>query len=240
MNSASDSFIPIEGSWLDDHPDHYRTLPIGLAQAVAEQLHRPNGGPGYAIMRGSTVDLGLHQTRAFQDALLRAVWEDMVRRKWVRYRPDEVRLNKFAAVDGKLPRDIVGAVITFKRLHFDPFSLIFAHLYEGPKNLTGGTVSLVDVDSYLRDSCCALSDVFEPLYAPGHNGRLVAKAEHRQPMLRMYARNVEPPRPGGLLLLIVRNDPSVGVAHEIGEVYAVDPTLPTVRRFYRTSIAPHH
>lgn len=240
MNSASDTFIPIEGSWLDDHSDHCGTFPFELAQAVAEQLHRPNGGPGYAIMRGSTVDLGLHQTRAFQVALLGAVWEDMVRRKWVRHRPDEVRLNKFEAVDGKLPRDIVGDVITFKRLHFDPFSLIFAHLYEAPNNLRGGTVSLVDVDSYLRDSCCTLSDAFEPLYAPGHNGRLVAKAEHRQPMLRMYAHNVEPPRPGDLLLLIVRNDPSAGVAHEIGEVHAVDRTLPTMRRFYRTSIAPHH
>jgi hypothetical protein len=240
VNPASGAFIPIEGSWLDGNLDHCGALPIELAQAAAEQLHRPNGGPGYVIMRGSAVDLGLHQTRAFQVALLRAVWEDMVRRKWVWRRPDEIRLKEFEAVDGKLPREIVGDVNTFKRLHFDPFSLIFAHLYEAVSNLTGGTISLVDVDGYLRDSHHTLSDVFEPLHAPGHNGRLVAKEEHRQSMLRMYAHNVEPPRSGDLLLLIVRNDPSVGVAHEIGEVYAVDPTLPTLRQFYRTSIAPHH
>jgi hypothetical protein len=240
VNPKSATFTEIESSWLDDNSDHCGTLPIELAQAVAEQLHRPYGGPGYAILQGSTVNLGLYQARAFQVALLRAVWEDMARRRWVSHRPEDVRLKKFEAVDGKLPREIVGDVTTFKRLHFDPFSLIFAHLYEATSNLTGGIVSLVDVDSYLRDSSHTLNEVFEPLYAPGHNGRLVAKEEHRESMLRAYAHNVDPPRSGDLLLLIVRNDPSAGVAHEIGQVRAVDPALPTKRQFYRASIAPHH
>ena len=118
--------------------------------------------------------------------------------------------------------------------------MIFAHLYEAPVNLTGGTISLVDVRRYLLDTGCALGDAFKPLYAPGHNGRLVAREEHRSPMLQRYAHHVEPPAPDELLLLLVRNNPSAGVAHEIAEVQAVDGTLPTVRRFFRASIAPHH
>jgi hypothetical protein len=98
----------------------------------------------------------------------------------------------------------------------------------------------VDVRSYLQDTGYALGEAFEPLYAPGHNGRLVARDKHRSRMLRRYAHHVEPPSPGELMLLLVRNDPSAGVAHEIAEVQAVDGTLPTVRRFFRASIAPHH
>jgi hypothetical protein len=139
-----------------------------------------------------------------------------------------------------LPRDIVGDVVTFKRLHFDPYSLVFAHLYEPTENLSGGAISLVDVRSYLQDSGCALSDAFEPLYAPGHNGRLVARDIHRSRMLPSYTHTVEPPAEGQLMLLLVRNDPYDGVAHEIAEVQAVDYALPTARRFFRTSIAPPH
>lgn len=40
MSSASDTFIPIEGSWLDGRPDHCDTIPTELAHAVVEQLHR--------------------------------------------------------------------------------------------------------------------------------------------------------------------------------------------------------
>jgi hypothetical protein len=240
VSSVSDNFIALEASLLDDHLQPRDTCSTDLASAVAELLHRPHGGPGYAIMRGSIANLGLDRARSFQVSMLRAVWQEMIRRKWARYGSDEVRINEFEANDGRLPRDIVGDVVTFKRLHFDPFSLVFAHLYEPAENLTGGNVSLVDVENYLRDNRCTLGDVFEPLYALGHNGRLVAREEHRQPMLQMYAHTVEPPSPGDLLLVIVRNDPSVGVAHEIAEVHAIDPGLPTKRRFYRTSIAPHH
>ena len=213
---------------------------VDLARAVAELLHRPSGGPGHAVFRGSAAELGLVRTRQFQVSLLRAVWTEMIRRKWAPFGPDEVRLNQFEANDGRLPKDIVGDVLTFKRLHFDPYSVIFAHLYEAPTNLTGGTISLVDVRRYLLDTGCALRDAFEPLYAPGHNGRLVAREEHRPRMLQRYAHHVEPPAPDELMLLLVRNDPSAGVAHEIAEVQAVDGTMPTVRRFFRASIAPHH
>jgi hypothetical protein len=211
-----------------------------LAQTVAELLHRPSGGPGYAVFRGPVTQLGMARTRLFQGGLLQAVWLEMIRRNWAPFGPDEVRLNQFEANDGRLPRAIVGDVVTFKRLHFDPHSVVFAHLYEPPENLVGGTISLVDVRSYLQDRGCALSSAFEPLFAPGHNGRLVARDEHRSRMLEMYAHNVEPPAPGELMLVLVRNDPLAGVAHEIAEVAAANGTLPTVRRFFRTSIAPHH
>lgn len=230
--------MPLESSWLvagssDD-------LPAELVQAVAELLHRPCGGVGYAVFRGSATELEVARTRQFQVRLLQAVWSEMTQRNWALLRPHEVRLNQFEANDGRLPREIVGDVVTFKKLHFDPYSVVFAHLYEEPVNLSGGTISLVDVYSYLQDNGYALSEAFEPLYAPGHNGRLVAREEHRLAMLRSYAYNVEPPAPGELMLLVVRNDPTAGVAHEIAELQAVADALPTVRRFFRTSIAPHH
>jgi hypothetical protein len=203
-------------------------------------LDRPSGGPGHAVFRGSVSEIGVCHARQFQIRLLQAVWTEMMRRNWFRFGANEVRLNQFEANDGQLPEDIVGDVVTFKRLHFDPHSLVFAHLYEAPANLTGGTISLVDVCRYLQDTGCTLDDAFEPLHAPGHNGRLVARDEHRSRMLRSYASQVEPPAPDELMLLLVRNDPSVGVAHEIAEVHVVDSALPTVRRFFRTSISPHH
>lgn len=239
MSSKLASSMTPQGPWLtvgssDNAP------PTELVRAVAELLHRPCGGLGHAVFRGSATEFGVARTRLFQVALLQAVWTEMIRREWAPFGPDEVRLNQFEANDGRLPRDIVGDVVTFKRLHFDPYSVVFAHLYEAPENLAGGIISLVDVRSYLQDTCCALGEAFEPLYAPGHNGRLVARDEHRSRMLQRYAHHVEPPDLGELMLLLVRNDPAAGVAHEIAEVQAVDGTLPTVRRFFRASIAPHH
>lgn len=232
-------FRRLQASWLaigsGENPAH-----ADLARATAELLHRPSGGPGYAVFRGSAAELGVARTRQFQVSLLQSVWTEMIRRKWVPFGPDEVRLKQFEANDGQLPEDIVGDVVTFKRLHFDPYSAVFAHLYETPTNLAGGTISLVDVHRYLRDTGCALGETFEPLYAPGHNGRLVAREKHRSRMLQNYAHHVEPPGADELMLLLVRNDPSAGVAHEIAEVQMVDSTLPTARRFFRTSIAPHH
>lgn len=239
VNSKVVECIPLQGPWMNVHCTD-DAPPAELVQAVAELLHRPCGGPGHAVFRGSAADLGVARTRLFQVALLQAVWTEMVRRKWAPFAPDQVRLNQFEANDGRLPREVVGDVVTFKRLHFDPHSVLFAHLYEAPVNLTGGVISLVDVHNYLQHTGCALSDAFEPLYAPGHDGRLVARDEHRSRMLHRYAHNVEPPASSELMLLLVRNDPSAGVAHEIAEVRAVDSALPTVRRFYRTSIAPHH
>lgn len=231
--------VSLQVRWLtvgsgDDVP------PAQLVQEVSELLHRPSGGPGHAVFRRSAAELGVARARLFQVALLEGVWAEMIRRGWAPFGPDEVRLNQFEANDGRLPREIVGDVVTFKRLHFDPYSVVFAHLYQAPENLAGGTISLVDVRRYLQDTGCTLGQAFEPLYAPGHNGRLVARDDHRSRMLERYAHHVEPPPPGELMLLLVRNDPSAGVAHEIAEVHAVDGTLPTVRRFFRASIAPHH
>jgi hypothetical protein len=239
MNLKAPGSMPLEKlrptvSSSDDRP------PTALVQTVADMLHRPTGGPGHAVFRGLVSELGVSRTRLLQTALLQAVWMEMIRRNLVAFGPEDVRLNQFEADDGRLPQDIVGDVVTFKRLHFDPYSVIFAHLYEATENLAGGTISLVDVRSYLRDTGCALSDAFEPLYALGHNGRLVARDGHRSRMVSGYAQTVEPPADGELMLLLVRNDPYAGVAHEIADVRAVDPTLPTTRRFFRTSIAPHH
>lgn len=231
--------MTLQGLWLTDGSTNDAPRPE-LVETVAELLHRPCGGSGYAVFRGSAGKLGVARTRLFQAALLQAVWNEMIRRDWVSFGPNDVRLNQFEANDGRLPREIVGDVVTFKRLHFDPYSAVFAHLYEAPENLVGGTISLVDVRSYLQDTGWALGEAFDPLYAPGHNGRLVARDEHRSRMLQRYAHQVEPPVPGELMLLLVRNDPFAGVAHEIAEVHAVDDTLPTVRRFFRSSIAPHH
>lgn len=214
-------------------------MPAELVQVVTEALHRSPGGPGYAVLRGSAGP-GVAQARTFQRALLLAVWAEMTRRDWAPLSPADVRLNQFEANDGQLPREIVGDVVTFKRLHFDPYSMVFGHLYEAPRNLAGGTISLVDVRGYLRDTGCALGDAFKPLRAPGHNGRLVARDEHRAPMLERYAHHVEPPSPGELMLLLVRNDPDDGVAHEVAEVRALDHARSVSRRFFRTSIAPHH
>lgn len=216
------------------------SIPTEWIPTIARLLHRPFGGPGYAIIRGSLIDLDLARARIFQASLLRAVWQEMLGGGQISSKSKPFRLKEFEAVDGQLPRNIVGDVITFKRLHFDPFSVTFSHLYEAQQNLSGGAVSLVDVHSYLQDAGCSLEDAFEPLHAPGHFGRLVARHEHRQRMLQGYVHTFEPPPAGDLMLLMVRNDPFVGVAHEIAEVQAIDAALPTLRRFYRASIAPRH
>lgn len=233
---ASDWSITLEPSWLG----RPAAVPQALISEVASLLHRPVGGPGYAVIKAAGSDLRLESVRDFQVALLQGIWDEMESREWMSYRSNEVRLNRFEANDGRLPRDLVGDVLTFKRLHFDPYSLVFGHLYEPPSNCAGGVIELVDVSGYLRDTGLQLTDVFAPLHAPGHNGRLVALEEHRRTMLSTYAQAVSPPSPGEFMILLIRNDPIAGVAHEIREVTVVDPTAPWQRRFYRTSFAPHH
>jgi len=207
---------------------------------TTRRLHRSDGGHGYVALRAHTDDVSVEQLRALQTELLCAVWEEMLQRRLTTSGPGDVRLNTFEANDGSLPVEIVGDVSTFKRLHFDPHSLLFAHLYEEPENLTGGQISLVDVHGYLATHGLQVLDAFAPLHLPGHDGRLVANDEHRCRMLEGHAQHVDPPGAGELLLLLVRNDPVAGVAHEIQEVRQVDSGAPTARRFFRASIAPHH
>ncbi|WP_328451993.1 hypothetical protein [Amycolatopsis sp. NBC_00438] len=211
-----------------------------LVGMLTSELHRSQGGNGYVALRVSAAERSIAQFRTAQIALVQAIWEEMLRRQLTHHSRKDVRLNMFEANDGSLPKEIVGDVSTFKRLHFDPYSIFFAHLYEPPKNLTGGRISLVDVHGYLGRNGLNLLDVFEPLHLPGHNGRLVARREHRLRMLEEHAHHVDPPAEGELLLVIVRNDPIVGVAHEIEKIRPLSSTEPIARRFFRTSMAPHH
>jgi len=211
-----------------------------LVTALTRELHRSEGGQGYVALRANLSDISVTQGRDRQIALVLAIWDEMLVRRLTSHDRGHVRLNAFEANDGSLPSEIVGDVSTFKRLHFDPYSIFFAHLYEEPRNLLGGRVSLVDVRGYLKGKDLELLDVFDPLRLPGHNGRLVAREEHRSRLLEDHASHIDPPGPGELLLLMVRNDPTVGVAHEIEEVRPIDPAAPVVRRFFRASIAPHH
>lgn len=51
MSAASDTFIPIEGLWLDDRPDHCKALPIGCVSSFLVECrlrghrHLSNGFP---------------------------------------------------------------------------------------------------------------------------------------------------------------------------------------------------
>lgn len=211
-----------------------------LVRSTIRRLHRDDGGRGWVEVRWSLSGTSVEACRALQVALVRAVWADMLTRGMTPHGPQGVRLNTFEANDGRLPKEIVGDTRTFKRLHFDPYSIVFGHLYEPMTNLVGGGVALVDVRGYLERRGLRLADAFCPLHLPGHNGRLVARDEHRARMLAEHAEHVDPPAAGQLVLLLVRNDPTAGVAHEVAETYAVDPAAPVARRFFRASIAPHH
>lgn len=226
-------------AWIRDEDGNVRP-DEQLVRTTTRELHRSDGGRGYLALRADVADVSVEQCRRLQVALVCAIWEEMLARRLTSHGRDEVRLNTFEANDGSLPKEIVGDVSTFKRLHFDPYSVLFAHLYEESRNVTGGRISLVDVRSYLDLHNLKVLDVFDPLHLPGHSGRLVARDEHRSRMLEGHAHHVDPPGAGELLLLLVRNDPTVGVAHEIEEVRRIEPKVPTVRRFYRASIAPHH
>jgi len=211
-----------------------------LVTWVAGMLHQIDGGVGYAIFGDLGEELGLVASKRFQVALMNAVWDEMLRRNWSPCVQSEARLNMFEANDGSLPVEVVGDTVTYKKLHFDPHSIVFAHLYEAPENLHGGAISLVDVRGYLGATGLHFYDVFRPSRRPGHELRMVARDEHHDTLLSEYASVVNPPGQGRLLLVMVRNDPVVGVGHEIGEVHAINPAEPTARRFVRTSIAPHH
>lgn len=226
-------------AWIAAHDGTSRLDPEFIS-LMTRQLHRDDGGRGWVEVRWSFADTSVERCREQQVALVCALWNDMVTRRLTSRCWQSVRLNTFEANDGRLPKEIVGDVSTFKRLHFDPYSIVFAHLYEPTSNLVGGVVSLVDVRGYLDRHGLHLRDAFDPLYLPGHNGRLVARDSHRSRMLAEHAEHVDPPAPGELVLLVVRNDPVAGVAHEIAETRAIDPNAPMTRRFFRASIAPHH
>lgn len=211
-----------------------------LVASVASMLHQTNGGVGYALFDDLGAELGLDRGKAFQIALTNAVWDEMIRRGWNPCASSETRLNVFQANDGYLPREIVGDSITYKKLHFDPHSIFFAHLYEPTENLQGGAISLVDVRAYLASAGLQLDEVFRPSRKPGHERRLVARGQHRAILLRDYTTIVHPPEEGQLLLIMVRNDPTVGVAHAIDPVQKIKNGQRTARRFFRTSVSPHH
>ena len=211
-----------------------------LIISVAEMLHQVDGGLGYVIFDDLAEELGLALSKAFQVALMHAVWNEMIRRQWNPCERSQARLNMFEANDGFLPVEIVGDTVTYKKLHFDPHSIVFAHLYQAPENLQGGAISLTNVRGYLTDTGLGFEEVFRPSQRRGHKLRMVARDEHRDILLRKYATMVQPPEEGKLLLVVVRNDPVVGVAHEIARVHVIDPEMPTARRFYRTSISPLH
>lgn len=212
----------------------------GMVVSVARALHQNDGGVGYAVFDDLDSELGPAAAKEFQISLINSVWDEMMRRGWSPCAGSEVRLNRFNANDGSLPVEVVGEAVTYKKLHFDPHSILFAHLYEAPVNLSGGAISLVNVRAYLDATGSSFDAVFRPSRRPGHELRMVARDEHRQILLSDYARVVMPPDPGHLLLVMVRNDPVVGVAHEIAAVRTIDPAEPITRRFFRTSIAPHH
>jgi hypothetical protein len=211
-----------------------------LVQSVTQMLHKIDDGVGYVVFDDLGGALGLTGSKAFQAELTKAVWDEMIRRGWNPCARLEARLNMFEANDGSLPVEIVGDTVTYKKLHFDPHSIVFAHLYEPPVNLHGGAISLVDVRRYLDVTRLRFDEVFRMSRQPGHDLRRVARQEHHDALLREYATVIHPPEQGRLLLVMVRNDPHVGVAHEIGAVHAINPGEPTARRFFRTSVAPHH
>lgn len=239
MDAALTDAMFADGRWKIG--DNGVVIPMAdLVDSVTSALHQSDGGPGYAAINGLESELGLERSKSFQVNLVEAIWAEMIRRHLNPYPPDAARLNRFEANDGHLPPEIVGDTVTFKKLHFDPHSIFFAHLYEAAENLSGGVISMVDVRRYLSDTGLVIGDVFRPLNRFGHDGRLVARDEHRPLMLNSYAHRIDPPGVGRLLLLIVRNDASVGVAHEIEHVRVIDPSRQSARRFVRVSIAPHH
>jgi hypothetical protein len=63
--------------------------------------------------------------------------------------------------------------------------------------------------------------------------------EHREAMLENYSKVVPAPTAESILV-IVRNDPIDGVAHEVSEISPIDASLPWERTFLRTSISPIH
>jgi hypothetical protein len=213
-----------------------------LVHAVADLLQQgpPSFGPGFALIRDLHRWTDAERRNSFQIALTNLVWLEFVRRGWNDVETERTRLNFFQASDGDLPVDLVGSTVTFKRMHFDPHSIFFAHYYEPPVNLSGGELRLVDVRSYLAATALELEEVCVALEDRGNEGRLVVLDEHREAMLERHAVTLAPPGPEQSVLLLVRNDPVLGVAHEISPIASKRPDQPFRRRFVRTSIAPIH
>jgi hypothetical protein len=212
-----------------------------LVERLTTQLHQTFGGIGFAVLRGLQDLFAYSQQQSkFTVSLILAIWREMLARGWTDLNDEDVRLNVFEANDGSLPVEIVGDTVTYKKLHFDPHSILFAHLYEAPRNLSGGAITFVNVRAYLEAEGLAFNDVFGPSTRLGHERRLVARSAHQTPLLERFGTTVTPPAPGKTLLIIVRNDPVVGVAHEIAPVVRINDDEPIERRFLRASIAPHH
>ena len=211
-----------------------------LVRTVARHLdRRAPGAAGYFVIDGmSDLLAGRAAADAFQAQLMREVWAYLGARGWDEC-ATQTRLNMFLAEDGRLPEELVGRAATFKTLHLDPHSIIFAHRYEPPENISGGDVLLVDARGYLRDHKLASADVFYALHGKHDEGRLVAREEHRAGMLAAYCTRVPAPA-SGCRLVIVRNHLDYGVAHEITEINPTVPGRAWRRSFLRTSIAPLH
>ena len=163
-----------------------------LVACVTGLLHQIDGGVGYVVFDDLGEELGLVESKRFQVALINAVWEEMIRRNWNPCARIQARLNLFEANDGSLPIEIVGDTVTYKKLHFDPHSIVFSHLYETPENLCGGLISLVNVRGYLDATGLHFNDVFRPSRRLGHELRMVVRDEHHSTLSKYQPLSFHP------------------------------------------------
>ncbi|HTG35115.1 MAG TPA: hypothetical protein VLB76_19535 [Thermoanaerobaculia bacterium] len=143
--------------------------------------------------------------------------------------------------DGQLPGDIgvidKGAFIgyqTAKRPHIDPNPFVGAMLYYPPYNISGGNLTIYDLDSFLADYSLTLDAVCEA----DHFRNRVIRREYEaelEPYGCQITTNSERP-----VFIMFSNAGSL--MHGVSPVKVFDQTLPVSRRFTRfswTKIVPN-
>lgn len=213
-----------------------------IVRALLDRLDRSCNlaAPGYAVVPVPSAMSPDHVIGLMSESVTRVVSSILVRRGQ-QADLSRCRLNVFYARDGALPIEIVGESMTFKALHLDPHSIVFAHLYHPTTNLRPIEMRLIDVASYLRSSSLTPAQVFEPRSVPHDPDRLVARPEHRRRLIATHTIHTQVlPVSGDPVVVFVRNDPIEGVAHEVSDPEPVLPSSSFERNFVRVSVSLEH
>jgi len=211
-----------------------------LAADIARRLDRLAGAePGFAAFSVPT-PYDFTGLLSQQRQLMWTVWSLLEAADHTLPRAHEVRLNHFIAQDGHLPTELTGGRrYTIKSIHFDPHSIVFSHCYPQICGGVGGEVTVVDVEGYLRAHRLPVNAAFAPSLASADRGRMLIRPEHREAILTSFAHTLRSATPGRAIMVLIRNDPYRGVAHQIEPVTPYNGQKVS-RKFTRCSVAKPH
>lgn len=143
----------------------------------------------------------------------------------------EYRFRHFSTKDGYLPPTAKavendGLRWSVKNIHFDPNALILAHGYGPMKNVAGGDLLVVRINSFCHDLGLSRDKVLTTFNVAGQSYPS-PRAEFHERLLAEYSQMIITSH--GDPIVFLNNRVVDGVAHGVSPVMILDPSKPFQR-----------